>query len=181
MMEGKEGKPSAMVLSSLEVLQQGLEAKIEIPEIHQDRNLSQNRISASASNPEQEKIEEVKVEVQRRDPPRDPPRAQPQQEQPLVQSKFQDNYMPIAALNSYSRDWQIRARVISKQMKDTRNGGKILKLVLNDSDGTQIEGTFFNKAAEAFDPVIDESRVYLFQGGRVTIANKKFSQLSNDH
>ena len=66
-------------------------------------------------------------------------------------------------------------------MKDTRNGGKILKLVLNDSDGTQIEGTFFNKAAEAFDPTIHESRVYLFQGGRVTIANKKFSQLSNDH
>lgn len=70
MMECKEGKPSAMVLSSLEVLQQGLEAKIEIPEIHQDRNLSQNRISASASNPEQEKIEEVKVEVQRHEAPR---------------------------------------------------------------------------------------------------------------
>ena len=62
--------------------------------------------------------------------------------------------MPISALNSYSRDWVIRARVISKVKKDTKAGGTLLKLILIDSHGSQIEGTFFNKAAEKFEPML---------------------------
>lgn len=58
-------------------------------------------------------------------------------------------YMPIKALNTFSRDWKIQARVASKSEKRmTRNGGSLLKIELVDMYGTQIEGTFFNEAAD---------------------------------
>jgi hypothetical protein len=46
--------------------------------------------------------------------------------------------------------------------------------------GTQIEGTFFNKAADLFDPRILENKVYLFSNGCVKMANKKFTSIKND-
>ncbi len=46
--------------------------------------------------------------------------------------------------------------------------------------GTQIEGTFFNDAAEHFNNKINENKVYLFSNGSVKIANKKFTQVKND-
>ena len=61
-------------------------------------------------------------------------------------------YMPIKALNTFSRDWKIQARVASKSEKRmTRNGGFLVKIELVDMYGTQIEGTFFNEAADQFD------------------------------
>lgn len=46
--------------------------------------------------------------------------------------------------------------------------------------GTQIEGTFFNDAAELFDPQLQENKVYLFSNGCVKMANKKFTSIKND-
>jgi len=46
--------------------------------------------------------------------------------------------------------------------------------------GTQIEGTFFNEAADLFDPKIHENHVYLFSNGCVKMANKKFTSIKND-
>ena len=46
--------------------------------------------------------------------------------------------------------------------------------------GTQIEGTFFNDAAEHFDRKIKENKVYLFSNGCVKMANKRFTSIKND-
>jgi hypothetical protein len=46
-------------------------------------------------------------------------------------------YMPIKALNTFSRDWKIQARVSSKaEKRQTRNGGSLLKIELVDMYGT---------------------------------------------
>lgn len=90
-------------------------------------------------------------------------------------------YMPIKALNTFSRDWKIQARVASKSEKRmTRNGGSLLKIELVDMYGTQIEGTFFNEAADQFDLQIQENMVYLFSNGVVKMANKRFTSIKND-
>lgn len=69
----------------------------------------------------------------------------------------------------------------SKSEKRTTNkGGSLLKIGLVDMYGTQIEGTFFNEAAELFDPRIAENKVYLFSNGCVKMANKKFTSIKND-
>lgn len=46
--------------------------------------------------------------------------------------------------------------------------------------GTQIEGTFFNEAADMFEPKIYENKVYLFSNGVVKMANKRFTSIKND-
>jgi ssDNA-binding replication factor A large subunit len=93
-------------------------------------------------------------------------------------------YTPIKALNTYSFDWKIKVRVIKKfdkrEWKNARASGSILNVHLVDSEGTQISATFFNQAADIFDPEIHENRVYLMANGHVKQANKKYSLLNND-
>jgi len=66
-------------------------------------------------------------------------------------------------LNTFARDWIVKARVATKgEKKTTRNGGQLLKIELVDQYGTQIEGTFFNDSAHKFENLIEENKVYLF-------------------
>ena len=96
-------------------------------------------------------------------------------------AQMDNNYMPIKALNTFARDWKIKARIASKSdKKPTRSGGSLMKIELVDMYGTQIEGTFFNQAAEAFDNKIFEDKVYLFSNGVVKMANKRFTSIRND-
>lgn len=89
--------------------------------------------------------------------------------------------MPIKALNTFTRDWIIKARVASKgDKKITKKGGSLLKIELVDKFNTSIEGTFFNEAADNFDSKIKENHVYTFANGVVRMANKKFTSVRND-
>ena len=59
-----------------------------------------------------------------------------------------ENFTPIKALTTFTRDWVIKARVVQKsELRNTRNGGKLLKIELVDSMNTHIEATFFNDTA----------------------------------
>ena len=89
--------------------------------------------------------------------------------------------MPIKALNTFSRDWKIQARVIDKSEKRlTKNGGSMLKLELIDRYNTSIEATFFNDSADHFENKIQAGKVYEFYDGHVKLANKKFTTIKND-
>jgi hypothetical protein len=45
--------------------------------------------------------------------------------------------MPIKALNTFARDWIIKARIASKgDLKTTRNGIHLLKIEIVDNYGT---------------------------------------------
>ena len=89
--------------------------------------------------------------------------------------------MPIKALNTFARDWIIKARISNKgDLKTTRNGGFLLKIELVDQYGTQIEGTFFNDSAKMFAEILEQEKVYLFSNGNVKMANKKFTSVRND-
>jgi replication factor A1 len=93
-----------------------------------------------------------------------------------------NNFTPIKALSTFCRDWIICARVASKsELRNTKAGGKLLKLELVDKHNTHIEATFFNESAVTFFPQIEENRVYLFSNGYVKMANKKFTSVRNDY
>lgn len=49
------------------------------------------------------------------------------------------------------------------------------------AQGTEIRGTFFNDDVDKFYDMLQNDKVYLFSNGRVKIANKRFSNLDNDH
>ena len=89
--------------------------------------------------------------------------------------------MPIKALNTFTRDWCIKARVANRgDLRTTQKGGQLLKIELVDQHGTQIEGTFFNDAAKKFDPILQKNKVYVFSTGQIKMANKKFTSVRND-
>ena len=80
-----------------------------------------------------------------------------------------DQYTPIKAVSTYNNDWIIKARVSKKfnvkTWKNARGEGKLLNIELVDVYGDQIQATFFNKACEKWESLIEESKVYLFSGG----------------
>ena len=101
--------------------------------------------------------------------------------QPKIEDLASNNYMPVKVLNTFTRDWIIKARVSKRgDVKTTRNGGQLLKIELVDQFGTSIEGTFFNDAAKMFGEILEENKVYLFSNGSVKMANKKFTSVKND-
>ena len=104
------------------------------------------------------------------------------EEQKLVESA--DQYMPIKALNQFSQDWRFKARVVQKpamrEYKNDRGGGKIMNLDLIDREGTMIQGTMFNETAIAWYDKVLVNKVYVFSGGQIKMANKRFTSIKND-
>lgn len=133
----------------------------------------------SAAPVQEEKIEPVK-EVKQAVPVQQPKKIEPAPAK-FIQDSVDNNYMPVKAMNTFTKDWIIKARISSRSdLKTTKKGGYLMKIELVDHLGTQIEGTFFNDAAQHFDTLLVEDRVYLFSNGTVKMANKKFTSLQND-
>ena len=88
--------------------------------------------------------------------------------------------MPIKALNTFTKDWVIKARVSNSSLRETKTGKWMLKMEIVDELGTSIECTFWEEAAKNWDQKIQKDKVYLFRNGRVSMANKKFTTVRND-
>ena len=93
------------------------------------------------------------------------------------------DFTPIKALNSFVPDWKLKAKVARKGEKkswsNARGTGYLMTVDLIDSNGDQIQGTFFKDAVDKFDPMIEEGAVYMFANGCVKMANKKFTAIKN--
>lgn len=93
--------------------------------------------------------------------------------------------VPVHSLNPYSSRWTIKVRVTSKgamrEWNNDRGSGKLFSVDLLDESGTEIRGTFFKEGADKFFDVIQEGQVYYMGGGRLKVANKKFTSIKNDY
>lgn len=102
-----------------------------------------------------------------------------------VKSLLEQQYTPIKSLNTFLFDWKIKARITKKhqkkQWKNAKGQGSLLNIELLDSQGTQIQATFFNDQAEKYDEFLKENSIYLFSNGTVKIANQKYTSIKNDH
>lgn len=68
-----------------------------------------------------------------------------------------------------------------REWKNAKGNGNLLNVELMDKDGTLIQATFFNDAAEKFSKELTENKIYLMANGRVSLANKKFTSIKNDY
>ena len=97
----------------------------------------------------------------------------------------EDAYMPIKALNQFTSDFTIKARIVKKgalrTYKNQRGEGKLLNVDLIDRDGTLIQGTFFGECAAKFADSLQEEGVYTFQNATVKLANKRYTSIKNDY
>ena len=96
-----------------------------------------------------------------------------------------DEYMPIKALNQFTSDWCIKARITKKNelrhWKNARGEGHLLGLDLIDKEGTRIQATCFNDVAHKYDAELEENQVYTFENGSVKLANKRYTSIKNDY
>lgn len=92
---------------------------------------------------------------------------------------------PLVSLNPYQGNWTIKVRVTSKgsmrSFKNARGEGHVFNVELTDEDGTQIQATMFNEAADKFYPKLELGKVYFISKGSLRVANKQFSSVKNDY
>lgn len=96
-----------------------------------------------------------------------------------------DTFTPIRALNTFSTDWTLKARVTKKwEMKEwnnSRGNGKLFTANLMDSLGDEIAATFFNQGADKFYEMMTEKGVFTFSKGQVKLANRKFTTVQCEY
>ena len=87
--------------------------------------------------------------------------------------------VPISALTPYSNRWTIKVRVTSKGPVKTwtnnRGSGSMFKVELLDESSGEISATFFQNAVNMFYDRIDVNKVYYMSGGRVKVADSRYS------
>jgi len=99
---------------------------------------------------------------------------------PVVRDASSSDVCPISALNPYATKWTIKARVTVKtdirKWANERGEGQLFSVDLLDDQKGELRATFFKDAVDKFYPLLEEGKAYFFSGGKVKIANAKFTK-----
>jgi replication factor A1 len=105
---------------------------------------------------------------------------------PVVRQDPNVRLSDIQSLNPYAGGrWTIKARVTNrapiKNWTNARGQGKLFSCDLLDSKGGEIRATMFNDAVDKFYELLRPGSVHYFSGGKIKMANRKFSNVNNDY
>lgn len=105
---------------------------------------------------------------------------------PVVRQDPNVRISDIHSLNPYAGGrWTIKARVTTrapiKNWTNARGQGKLFSCDLLDSKGGEIRATMFNDAVDKFYELLRPGSVFYFTGGKIKMANRKFSNVDNDY
>ncbi|DBA02369.1 TPA: hypothetical protein N0F65_007188, partial [Lagenidium giganteum] len=105
---------------------------------------------------------------------------------PVVREDPNVRLSDIHSLNPYAGGrWTIKARVTSrapvKNWTNARGQGKLFSVDLLDAKGGEIRATMFNDAVDKFYELLRPGGVFYFSGGKIKMANRKFSSVDNDY
>ncbi|XP_077222798.1 replication protein A 70 kDa DNA-binding subunit B-like [Tasmannia lanceolata] len=104
---------------------------------------------------------------------------------PTARTAMTRRVYPLASLNPYQGIWTIKVRLTSKgnlrTYKNARGEGHVFNVEFTDEDGTQIQATMFNEAANKFYPKFELGKVYYISRGTLKVANKQFKTVQNDY
>lgn len=94
-------------------------------------------------------------------------------------------FQPVTQLSPFQKSFKIKVRVTRKgdmrEWNNQRGSGKLFSVDLLDEFGGEIQATCFNDAAEKFFAVFQEGKVFTISKGRVKVANKRFTHITNDY
>lgn len=92
--------------------------------------------------------------------------------------------LPIGALNPYSNNWTIKARVTQKSeirtWSNQRSEGKLFSFALVDESG-EMRGVGFNAAVDQFHDKLEVGKVYYFSKAKVNAAKKNFTNVASEY
>ncbi|GMF16928.1 unnamed protein product [Phytophthora fragariaefolia] len=105
---------------------------------------------------------------------------------PVVRQDPNIRLSDIQSLNPYAGGrWTIKARVTNrapiKNWSNARGSGKLFSVDLLDAKGGEIRATFFNDGVDKFFETLRPGGVFFFAGGKVKMANRRFSSVDNDY
>ncbi|KAL4175607.1 hypothetical protein KRP22_000571 [Phytophthora ramorum] len=105
---------------------------------------------------------------------------------PVVRQDPNVRLSDIQSLNPYAGGrWTIKARVTNrppiKNWSNARGSGKLFSVDLLDAKGGEIRATFFNDGVDKFYEMLRPGNVFYFAGGKVKMANRRFSSVDNDY
>ncbi|CEG40987.1 replication protein a 70 kda dna-binding [Plasmopara halstedii] len=105
---------------------------------------------------------------------------------PVVRQDLNIRLSDIHSLNPYAGGrWTIKARVTTrapvKTWTNTRGSGKLFSVDLLDAKGGEIRATFFNDGVDKFYEMLRPGCIFYFAGGKVKMANRRFSSMDNDY
>ncbi|OVA02158.1 OB-fold nucleic acid binding domain [Macleaya cordata] len=104
---------------------------------------------------------------------------------PSARMAMSRRVFPLVSLNPYQGNWTIKVRLTSKgnlrTYKNARGEGHVFNVELTDQDGTQIQATMFNEAANKFYNKFELGKVYYISKGTLKVANKQYKTVQNDY
>lgn len=96
-----------------------------------------------------------------------------------------ERFMPLSCLNTFAREWTIKAKVIKKYpmkyWKNERGEGNLFSVDLMDREDTQIQATMYKESADKWFEILQEGKIYTMSGGIVKMANKRYTTIPHDH
>lgn len=85
----------------------------------------------------------------------------------------------VNTLSTENEDFELKGKVVTKgdikHWNNSRGTGKLFNATIVDSNGDEIQATFFNEAVDTFYQLVSENKVYNFSKGRVKLANRRYS------
>lgn len=95
-----------------------------------------------------------------------------------------NKYIPLSQLTTFSKEFCIYVRVISKSEIKKFNGkrtGSLFDFIVIDEEKTKMQIVAFDKTVDKFYPLITENKVYEISGGYIKINDRKFKDLNSDY
>ncbi|KAK2196691.1 bifunctional Replication factor A [Babesia duncani] len=93
-----------------------------------------------------------------------------------------DGYFPIKNITTYTTNWTVLARIVNKPPMHTIKGSThLLSIDIVDKNDDIIRCKFWDKAAEKWNEILQNGKVYTFSKGNVVVSNKKFNTLPHHY
>lgn len=105
--------------------------------------------------------------------------------QTQLMKKNNIKYISINVLNPYLFNWKIKVRVVLRSkiihFANQKGEGKLFSVILKDSLGSEISGTFFNDEVDRFDSLIIQDHVYSISGGIIKYKSRRSYTTNSDY
>lgn len=94
-------------------------------------------------------------------------------------------FQMVTQLSPFQKDFKIKVRVTRKgpirTWNNDKGSGQLFSVDFLDMQGGEIQATCFNDVAEKFFPIFEEDKVFIISKGRIKVANKRYTHITNDY
>ena len=102
----------------------------------------------------------------------------------MKEQDISKNYIPLKQITTFTRDFTIYVRIISKsEIKrfNKNRTGMLFTFIVKDEEGSTMQIVCFDKIVDKFYSLIKEDNVYEIKGGNIKINDKQYNTTNSDY